>query len=165
MTRRPIALALLVLATLLASCEAPTASWPRGVELELAWTPPAGPLPPNSLVMWPPRVRVLSASGRPRPNTKVAFSVVSGGGELLVPFDTTDADGYATVFWETGPIEGTQELVAFVPGANDGQTISFVVEVSATAVANAPATSVAEPTPHSAPRPSARPGPPSRSPH
>jgi hypothetical protein len=164
-TRRRFLLPVLLAASLLASCDAPTSSWPRGVELELAWTAPTAPLPPNSVVIWPPRVRVLSASGRPRPNTRVAFSVVSGGGEVLAPFASTDADGYATTFWETGLIEGTQELIAFVPGANDGQTVSFIVEVSSAAVSAEPTHPVVELSPRSAPRQTAPPDRPSRSRH
>ncbi|MDX2194377.1 MAG: PQQ-dependent sugar dehydrogenase [Gemmatimonadales bacterium] len=71
----------------------------------------------NTAVAIAPAVRVSAADNSGVAGMVVTFSVVSGGGTLAQPVDTTDADGIARVgSWTLGPAAGAQVLSARTPG-------------------------------------------------
>jgi adhesin/invasin len=81
-----------------------------------------------------PKVRVLDALGNPLAGQTVTFSVVSGGGSVTAPSQSTDADGFAEVgSWTLGTAVGSNSLAASVAGLSPAV-------FTATATVGAPAT-------------------------
>ena len=79
-----------------------------------------------------PRVRALASGGAGVPGVPVQFAVTSGQGSVSsnAPVNT-DSQGYASVSWTLGPIEGTQEVSATIPGsAATGQPALFRATVT-----------------------------------
>jgi hypothetical protein len=63
---------------------------------------------PGTLVSIPPAVVVRDTSALPVPGVTVVFEVTAGGGRIIGPVATTDADGVASVgSWMLGGVEGT----------------------------------------------------------
>lgn len=83
-----------------------------------------------------PRVRVVTASGKPVTSSVVTFTVTAGGGSVLTALASPDADGVATPGrWLLGTQAGQNTLVASVAGAAGVTPVTFTVN----AVAGAPA--------------------------
>jgi outer membrane protein assembly factor BamB len=62
------------------------------------------------LLPLPIKVRVLDQYGNPFPNQPVNFRILSGGGSVNPPLDSTDNDGFAQTAWTLGNQPGKQEL-------------------------------------------------------
>lgn len=80
-------------------------------------------------------VRVVDAQGRPVSDTRVAFSVATGGGTLRAPEAWTDVDGFARAVWVLGDA-GAQEMVA---NAGTGATIRTYARFASAPATVAPA--------------------------
>lgn len=111
-----------------------------------ATTPPPPPPPPAALVITggnaqtalageavasAPRVRVTTPAGDGVPGVFVSFSVISGGGSVEFPSDTTDSSGSASPgIWTLGSQVGTQQLRATAAGLGSA-TFSAVATAGA----------------------------------
>lgn len=76
-------------------------------------TAPVGQTLPSPL-----SARVLDQFGNSIPDVRVEWQVLSGGGTLSEAVTFTDALGFARVDWTLGQIEGTQAVLASLPGTS-----------------------------------------------
>ena len=121
----------------LAACDLGSGPEPEAAAL-VAITPPDQGGTVAAAVGAPPAVRVLSKKGRPLSRQEVAFSVVSGGGQVTGGVQVTDDEGVARVgSWVLGTEAGLNTLQAGVAGVAP-------LVFRATASAGAPATMVSQ---------------------
>lgn len=66
----------------------------------------------SSALATPLKVQVVSADGRPVPNTAVTWAVSPGGGQLSSTSTTTDFNGETTVTWTMGSTSGSHTVTA-----------------------------------------------------
>jgi len=85
-----------------------------------------------------PAVRLRDAYDNPVPSVVVTFEVIAGGGSVMKPSDTTDANGIASVGWTLGSSPGQNELTAAMSG---GGSLTFTF-IATAAVPGPPATVV-----------------------
>ena len=72
--------------------------------------------PAGTAVRIAPAVKVLTASGDPRPSVTVKFTIRSGGGKLTGASAISDGNGIARVgSWTLGTTPGTNTIRAAIP--------------------------------------------------
>jgi len=76
----------------------------------------------NGTLPTPLMVEVLDASGSPLSGLAVSWSPLSGGGSVIAPTSTTDAQGLAQTTWALGSSLGTQSAQASIGGL----TVTFL---------------------------------------
>jgi alpha-tubulin suppressor-like RCC1 family protein len=80
---------------------------------------------PGAAVPTGPSVKVTDADANPVGGVAVTFAVVSGGGSITDPSQTTDESGIASVrSWTLGPTAGTNTLAATAEGLT-GSPVTF----------------------------------------